>query len=548
MNWVQFHRDMKMPLADLEATLRQLVNTGRLDIATRTLATAFGQARTLEAQRQVVAALFPLLPEGWFRADTQAAELYAQALCRVREPEALWGFCRGFASPTPALELYHAWALLRLGRAEEALGRLEALEAEGLGEKGLYWRTRAEVLARLGLPGWEEAFARAKQHLTREALGRCLIDEGGYLYAVGRAPAARTRWSEALAHLRNDPYYLAWAHYNLGISALDTPAEAEAHLLEAEQLSRKPAARAIRARALCGLGAARRILGEWPRALACYDEALRAAREDDDRQQALWGLGHTSRLSGRPAEALGYFQQALGLEVASSGWLYADVAATRLLLGDEEGAREAVGRATHLKERGRFLVAVVRAELARRRGEAVGLEGFRLPSLWSREEALCFPELFARLAPAGPVLEPRTRARVEVWAAGLLRVKVNGRPVPLKPTGRPAELLAFLLEGEGEQSMDALLEALYPQAPATPEGRRQAYKSLWENVAKLRRALGWPQSVRSEGGSLRLDPEAHWVYDMDDPAARAKKLFLEGIYSNWVEERRQQLEGSLLAY
>jgi tetratricopeptide (TPR) repeat protein len=539
---------MKTPLTDLEATLQQLVHTGRLELATRTLATVFEQARTLEAQRRVVSALFPLIPRSWLRANPQAAELYAQALCRVREPEELLAFCQEAGVSSPMMGLYRAWALARLGRSEEAREGLEALDEAGLSDRGLYWRSLAEVRARLGLPGWEEAFARARRHLAHEALGRCLIDEGNCLYDAGRVPAARTRWSEALAYLRSDPYYLAWAHYNLGISALNTPAEAEGHLLEAEQLSRKPAARAIRARALCGLGAARRILGEWPRALACYDEALRAAREADDRQQALWGLGHTSRLSGRPAEALGYFQQALELEVPSSGWLYADVAATRLLLGDEEGAREAVGRAAHLKERGRFLVAVVRAELARRRGEAVRLEGFKLPSLWSREEALCFPELFARLTPAGPVLEPRTQARVEVWVAGLLRVKVNGRPVPLKPTGRPAELLAFLLEGEGEQSMDALLEALYPQAPATPEGRRQAYKSLWENVAKLRRALGWPHSVRSEGGSLRLDPEAHWVYDMDDPAARAKGLFLEGIYSNWVQERRQQLEGPPLVH
>lgn len=539
---------MKAPLSDLQTTLRQLVHKGRLDLATRTLARAFAEARTLEAQRQVLSALFPSIPRDWFYTDARAAELYAHALCRVREPEGLLTFCQEARVATPMMGLYRAWALSRLGRTKEALEGLEALDEAALSDKGLYWRSRAEVWAKLGLPGWEEAFARAREYLTHEALGRCLIDEGSYLYAAGRVPTARARWSEALAYLRNDPYYLAWAHYNLGISVLDAPAEAEAHLLEAERLSRKPAARPIRARALCGLGAARRILGEWPRAIACYSEALRVAEEADDRQQALWGLGHTLRLSGRTAEALGYFQQALALEASSSGWLHADIAAAHLLLGDEEGAREAVDRATYLKERGRFLVAVVRAELERRRGGAVRLEGFKLPSLWSREEALCFPELFARLTPSVPALEPRTQARVEVWAAGLLRVKVNGRPVPLKPTGRPAELLAFLLEGEGEQSMDALLNALYPDVPATSEGRRRAYKSLWENVAKLRRALGWPHSVRSEGGSLRLDPEAHWVYDMDDPAARAKKLFLEGIYSNWVEERRQQLEGPLLAY
>ncbi|WP_018466923.1 tetratricopeptide repeat protein [Calidithermus timidus] len=534
---------MKAPLSDLEATLRQLVHTGRMDLAIRVLAEAFAQARSLEAQRRVLSTLFPSIPGDCFRTDAQAAELYAHALCRVREPEELLAFCQEAGVATPMMRLYRAWALSRLDRVKEALEEIEALDEAVLSDKGLYWRSRAELWAKLGLPGWEEAYARAREHLQHEALGRCLIDEGSYLYAAGRVPAARARWSEALAYLQSDPYYLAWAHYNLGISALSAPAEAERHLLEAERLSRKPAARPIRARALCGLGAARRILGEWPRALACYREALRVAEEADDRQQALWGLGHTSRLCGRVAEALGYFQQALALGVSSSGWLYADIAAAHLLLGDEEGAREAAERATHLKERGRFLLAVVRAELERRRGNPVRLGGFKLPNLWSREEALCFPELFALLAPSGPALEPKTQARVEVWAAGLLRVKVNGRPIPLRPTGRPAELLALLLEGEGEQSMDALLNALYPDAPATPEGRRKAYKSLWENVSKLRRALGWPQSIRSEGGSLRLDPDAHWVYDMDDPAARARKVFLEGIYSNWVQERRQELEG-----
>jgi hypothetical protein len=63
-------------------------------------------------------------------------------------------------------------------------------------------------------------------------------------------------------------------------------------------------------------------------------------------------------------------------------------------------------------------------------------------------------------------------------------------------------------------------------------------------VQRLREALGWSQSVRALRGAYRLDPTTVWVYDVTEirrSGALASGLFMDGLYSNWVEEVRLSL-------
>jgi hypothetical protein len=112
---------------------------------------------------------------------------------------------------------------------------------------------------------------------------------------------------------------------------------------------------------------------------------------------------------------------------------------------------------------------------------------------------------------------------------GSLEVKVNGRPVPINPTGRPGELLVFLLENGGSAGVEHLLDQLY-------QGNRpQDRKALWETAERLREALGWKGSVQIKGGIYRLDHAAEWIY-RDQPPQGAGE-FMVGHYANWIQER-----------
>ncbi|RIH89775.1 Tetratricopeptide repeat protein [Calidithermus terrae] len=521
-----------------------LVDTDRVAPAVRLLESLVHQASTHQ-QAEQVAELFGLFPEGWLRQEVSLQQLYAAVLCRSRRSGTLLAYIDALSLPiSPVLGVYRAWALLREGRHQEALDQLEALDLARSSsvleehtplERGLYWRTRGEVLFRLGRAEWHEAFVKARGDLKGAALGRSLVDEGGLLYLSGQRSAARVVWAEALAYLRDDPYYLAWARHSLGTALIkDRPEEAEQHLLEAVRLSRKAVAREFRARALCGLGAVRRSFGEWERALESYHEAAQVACDRDDRQQALWGYGHTLRLLGRTEEALAQLTLALECDPSpASSWLNADIAAARLMLGDVAGAQNALAGPLVLGERGRVVRAVVQAALHHRSGAweaAQGLlEGLEPANLWVREELHCFPELKPCLGQPAP--EVPQKLCVEVNPFGSLEVKVNGRPVPISPTGRPGELLVLLLENGGSAGVEHLLDQLYGQ------DRPQDRKALWETAERLRRALGWKGSMQVHGGVYRLDPAAEWVYRDRPPTPNAAE-FMVGHYANWIQERR----------
>lgn len=500
------------------------------------------------ASQRLVGEVFSLLPETFLQQNPAALGPYAKALSNARMHEALLELTEGLPPQAEHAEalLYRAWALNRAQRSQEALELLERIE--GLIEpesQGQRLRFLAEAMARLNQPGWQEVYAQASRCLRGPDLGRCLHDWGYYLHRLGQTANARSLWAEALAYLSHDAYYQAWLHHNLGITALHShPEEAEYHLLQAAEISKKKEAANFRARALCGLAAVRRSLGEWERALKSYQAAVQAASEPDDLRVAYQGIGLTLRLMGKPAEALAYLWQAHAAEPLDE--VYVDIAITNLMLDNPSAAEVALGQAQQISSRAAMKALLVRAELARRKGQAQALDTLLKQIGWSQpwllEEQTCLPALFAEARRRGYLEASRPKnsnkaLEVEVRAGGVLQVKVNGREIPLSPTSRAGEVLVLLLEHGGEASLDQLMDQLYPEEIH----RHKARRAIWPHLERLREALGWERSVEAKGGTYRLDPRARWRYDMHDPRVRRKGKFLEGVFSNWVQQRREEL-------
>jgi len=475
--------------------------------------------------------------------DPAIQRLHVQTLCRARQPEEILRLLNT-QSLDPALKVYRAWAEVRTGNYAQALQTLaEALPKTDL-DWSIFYRTKGEALFWSGAPDWLEVFDRARPHLQGSALGRMLLDRDWYLNHLGQKPAAVVCWAEALAYLEHDPYYLAWAHNSLGFALLsDQPQKAEQHLLEALRLSQKETAHAFRTQALMGLGAVRRSLGEWERALDSYRQALRWSTDALDRHSALWGWGHTLRLMGRVEEALSKLVQAQQL-LPKEVWIETDLAAARLMLGEQQSVLQSLPRLQGLRqegklsERGQVVLQIIEAELARRRGHLEQaqalLVGLSLQNLWVREELSCFPEL----AQGQGLRPPAERLRVEVMPFGPLEVRVNGRPVPIPAVSKMGELLVFLLVQGKQASLELLVDRLGNPHSKNPR------KALWETIEKLRQALGWKESIQSCGWVYRLDPRAEWICDLEpkgDPFPIAEdpaQIFMPGYYSEWVEGGR----------
>lgn len=519
-----------------------MLEAGHQQPALHLLLSAFEQCHTYQQALDLLERLrrLPLV----YDRDPTAARLYVQTLCRARQPDEILQFFSNHATEA-ALSVYQAWALVRLGRYQQALQTLENADPVTNMDWSIFYRSKGEALFWTGDPGWLEVFDSSRAYLQGNSLGRMLLDRGWFLNHRGQRPAALVSWAEPLAYLERDPYYLAWAHHSLGSALLhDQSHRAEQHLLEAYRVSRKEAAKEFRARALVGLGAVRRSLGEWERALDSYRQAFKEAGDTQDRLLALWGWGHTLRLMGRVEQAFSKLIQAW--ELKPEEWLEADLAAVRLMLGEQKSVGESLPRlkgqlqAEKLGERGQVVLRVVEAELSRlqgceRRAQTI-LAGLNLQSLWVREELHCFPALAAQ---AGLQSRPKPY-RVEVQPFGRLEVRVNGRPVPIPAVSKAGELLVFLLVNGKKASLELLLDRL---ADPTNKNRR---KALWEIIDKLRRALGWKDSVQSCGGVYTLDPRAEWVCDLEPthyPFPTTDDLsqtFMPGYYSEWVEEWRQR--------
>lgn len=549
----------KPRFSDLQVTCELLLATGEYDRIALMIEMALQHPYTQE-QRQSLLEIMHRIPETNRLHSAVVARVYVRVLAGANQNAKILEFTHKalqIHSDEGAASLQHwrAHALFQMGMIGEIPSLLEQAAPHLSGELlGLVWGLRGLTAFALNTP-WESAFQMARSILTGRALGLAMMNEAHCLNESGRGAESRALNLKALPHFHNDPYYLAWIRYNIGISALrDLDPEAERHFMIAVQLVHKPAAAGIQAMVFNGLALTRRMLGEWNRAETTYRQALQSA-EGHERPQAYIGLARTLRLAGRISEALESLEQALNDPTVQPQLFWAEQAKVFMTLGYNEKAKPLL---EHVEpsplDSERWLEHIARAELARRDGQldqAVQLlEGLPVHTLHAREEVRQWPQLFQLLEAAGkPVplpLEYVQGTTVQVAALGVLRVTVNTRSVPIVPTGRVGELLVFLLEHAGAASLEVISEALYPKAT-----HERARKSIWMLVKFLRDALGWEGSVIALRAAYQLDPNITWEYDVREARSHGTARggvqgdFLAGVYSDWALEVGHELEGLL---
>jgi tetratricopeptide (TPR) repeat protein len=393
---------------------------------------------------------------------------------------------------------------------------------------------------------WEAAFEQALEISEGWARGLILLDLGGLRSRAGNEPGAMLAYTDALK-LVVSTGHRAMILNNMGVVCLRLGrfAEAEDYFMQVAALRS-----GFRSRALSGQAAARRALGEWARAESLYRQAAEASRDEDDRRQALRGLGYTQRLAGRHMQALetrrGAANAAQGDRDSGQSWVNVDVAATLASLDhlDRTGVETHLDLAGPLDIEDAQRAVIVRAELARRTGQpeqAVALlEPLVRSSLWMREEAHAFPQLFALLPPEQrpePLPRPQ-QTQVHLRALGVPRVQVNGRRVRLGPL-EVATLAALVLAG-GDLTTDELIDVI---RDGKPRGTRPAAQRVSRVVRQLRVSLGWDGSVITLGGAYQLDPAAHWTSDVQAALQEHVQVtaFLSGISLPWATEQEQHL-------
>jgi tetratricopeptide (TPR) repeat protein len=533
-----------------------LLEQRNFERAVQLLEQALPSVRTEDEWRQALG-LVERVPEAHRIASIEAAAVYARVLNKNQRFAEVLEFStrvteRHGRVRAASVQLECGWGLIATHRHLEARNVLEEALLYLHGEQsGMAFRCLG--LARFGLgESWREAFGRARALLSGDQLGRAMLDEGYCLTQSGQNVEARTVWLEALPLFRSHPRMLAWVRYNLGISAMrDLDPEAERHFLEAERLTRKPQAATLRVPTLNGMAGARRMHGEWSRAEFAYRAGLEAARDAHDREESYFGLERTYFLAHRYTEALETLEFALSEPELDHNMFHIARAKNHLALGQPTKAAASLSRVgTLVSEYDKWLEGIAKAELARQEGrldEAANLlKGLPVTTLHAREEVRQWPELFALAGAAGlPVPQPLEYAdglTVRVTARGVLHVAVNGRPVPILPTGRAGELLVFLLEHDGEATLDTILDAFYPQA-ADASNRARARKMVWEHAKAVRELLGWQNAVVNLGGAYQLDPSARWQYDIREARASGvfRGEFLSGVYSDWALEVGREL-------
>jgi tetratricopeptide (TPR) repeat protein len=533
---------------ELGVTIQELLSNGHTEIAAQTLEHALKAANTEHQQHIIAQTLNYTSPA--LRASPRWAGLCARLYCITRNFNSLQELLE--TQPNTLLA-YQAWLALKHHKnPRQALKLARVAERQSQGyELGLALRTQAIALFETQQTGWQEAFGRACENLTESSLGRCQIDWGHALEQNGKHLEARSRWAKALHTLQVDPYYAAIIYYNIGVSCLKLGSpEAEQAFYNMRQTAQRFEAAEFKARAQCGLAASRRALGELERALYTYQIAQKIKSDTDDQRQVLRGIGHTRRLLGQYTQALSDLEKATqiteqDLETQTS-WVYADIAALHVQLGNIQRAREALTRTGDLSRREEDYqrASIVKAEIARLEHQPQialrYLNEVNPNRLWTWEEAKCFPQLFA-LWEIAKGTKTKTvsviRNVIQVRLFGTIRVEVNNRPIPLKSNGRPAELFGLLMYHGGNLSSERVNHFLFPEERYEQHPRNR--KALSQFVKTLRQTLGWNDSIQNRAGRIELDPNSEWRSDLEMPNHKRSR-FLDGMASEWILDVNQK--------
>ncbi len=505
----------------------------------------------LEYERTI--GLLKNIPLVVFQHDFVFAKYYAEVLCGAAKLEELNQFIETTRltfsiAQTALLQLEFAIGLQGVYKHEEAMQLLEQIkpnlknEPLGIALCHLGW-SLFEKQKR-----WETAFQSALPLLHGLELARALINFGHCLSQSGQHQKARNAWLEALPLVKHRAKTRAYILYNLAIvSQRQMLPDSEAYFLELERVSRNPKALDRRASALNGIAMQRRIRGEFPRAQAAYQEALRCAITNIDLLAAYIGLARVYEFAGKAAKSLAILEEALLKPELPKDQLGVCKASALLALGDVQGTWEMLEIVGDVKlDNVRWVVAFCKAELARRFGreaDAIAyLQDLPIHNLHAREEAGRYPELVRLLAkyhlPTPQPLEYFSGITVRVEATNLLRVYVNQRLLDIAPTGKIATMLVYLLEHGKSSSTSALRDIMYPN-----HDPNDARKRLWDTAKALQKILGWKESVQNPRGAYLLDPNIIWKYDISEARARKKfeGEFLQGIDEPWVDDIRHEL-------
>ncbi len=530
-------------IAVFTESLKQLLANKKWDVARRTFQLAYQKAKTLN-HFVSLATLLRKVPLD-LRCSENWLEISLQIACNGREPKLILEMQTKL---TPKLHqdyaAYIAWAYRRLERLKDALHILTNLDS--VFNPGLAWRVHGECLAALQQKGWIESYEKACQLLFGRSLGICRMEYGSSCFLQGELIQAQTQYNQAYALLKNDPHYAAWIKYNLGLVTLELGLpEAEQHFYTVQDLSNRQDAKAFRSRAWSGIGAVRRSQGQWTRATFAYERGLQYVNQDneaDDRIAAMCGLAHTYRCAGQLNNALEILSEALD-RADETDKIRVLIAAASLQQGDIQETQKQLASLENQSQHGetKMRLSLVNAELARIQGRSTQalecLQNIDPKRLCVLEERHCFPDLFVFAEQHGWIFLPlasQAPLLVNVQALGVLRVEVNQQSIHLKSTSKVAELLVYLLEQNGNASTENIIDALYPEKT----NMRRASQALWALTKQLREALGWDASIQNKGEAYVLGQEkVQWRYDARQ--AKDKSRLLEGVYSKWINDIRQ---------
>lgn len=427
----------------------------------------------------------------------------------------------------PELEVLHAYVLIcsaRYAHASETLHRvLEHLSGPwlALAHQRLIWT--AHHLRR----PWDTHLEAARHGLAGRGLGLALLDAAECAYSDNDLALSQRLTLEALPLLRGDTLHHAQAHLRLGFDLLrGGDLGAETHFLRGYQETLKAEGKALRAKALNGLAALRRVQGEWRIALEYYRRASKAAIDADDTHElelASLNTARTQRLSGNPRAAIQTLETALRQGVKHPDMFRLELAAALLVCGETRTVSTLLEQSRDVYGADRFLYAILAAELARGNGQYGQvlelLRGVPMTERLAREEVTHFPELFAWAAAQGlHVPEPlpfpvKTVVRIVQTSRTKLQVFVNERRVPqLEDTQDAAALLRLLRTPNTPVKTDDLAVAIF--ALEEIEQIESGFRDLTNKiVSRLRHKLGYPESVRHDRHAYWLDADTIWIFE-----------------------------------
>jgi tetratricopeptide (TPR) repeat protein len=428
----------------------------------------------------------------------------------------------------PVFQIERAWALLTTNPSQmlpsfhskfgEAASLLETAIPHLQGEQlGWAYRCLGSAYYETG-EDWEYCFNQAILLLSGYALGITVYEYGRCLSFQQRNSEVIRCWTKALVLLDGDAYYSAWVRHALGshfLRLLDLK-NAKNHFEKMEKLCNQPGGASFKARSLCGMASVARLQRHLKAAKDLYQQALGAEGDNDDHQQALWGLGQTYRLQDDLIQAHEYLQKAQTI-IPESQWVYPTLAAVALQQDAMAEAEADLRRLVLPTGNTSLRATIVQAELLRKRGNDDFyrlMQGFPQNSSVFHEEKYLFPELFVALGYQVPTVSQETVVSI-ISRQGYANIMVNSEYWCTINAGKPLDLLLFLLQRPGYSATLEQITADLWGEDVPSDQRVEKGGRLHPHVCRLRKFLGWRGSLdtKQKRRLVHLDETVTWQWE-----------------------------------